>query len=60
MYGDDPDYTIGYDEMRRMLNFYEEKKKEVDKLDKAEDYFLDLVEYDSNIKVETKPMYSEI
>jgi hypothetical protein len=60
MYGDNPDYTIGYDEMRRLLNFYEKKKKEADKLESVEDYFLDLIEGDSDIRIEFKRSVNEV
>jgi len=47
------DFSIGYDSLRKLLNFYEIKSKEIEELEKAEDFFLDLIEIkDNNIKVE--------
>lgn len=46
------DFSIGYDNFKKLLNFYEIKSKEREELEKAEDFFLDLIEDKSNIKIE--------
>ena len=46
-------YNVGYDEMRQIMNFYNEKKEISDKLDEIEAFFLDIIEdKSSSMKVE--------